>query len=88
MEYDLRKVVGNFAAEGEYVSCERYGEGHINVTYKLTMQQGEKQVHYILQQINTRLFTDVEKLMHNIELVTSFCRKVWRKRAVTRRGSV
>lgn len=75
MEYDFRKIVANFAAEGEYVSCERYGEGHINVTYKLTMRQGEKKVHYILQQINTRLFTDVEKLMHNIELVTSFCRK-------------
>ncbi len=75
MECDFRKIVGNFAADGEFLSCERYGEGHINATYKLTMLQGGKHVHYILQKINTRLFTDVGKLMHNIELVTDFCRK-------------
>lgn len=75
MECDFRKIVGNFAADGEFLSCERYGEGHINDTYKLTMLQGGKHVHYILQKINTRLFTDVGKLMHNIELVTDFCRK-------------
>ncbi len=74
MEYNFKEICGKFAAEGEYESCERYGEGHINATYKLTMRKGGKAVRYILQQINTRLFTDVDKLMHNIELVTSFCR--------------
>lgn len=68
-------IVGQFAIAGEFVYCERYGEGHINDTYKVTMAEDGKEVHYILQRINDRLFPDVEKLMHNIGLVTDFCCK-------------
>lgn len=64
----------NFALTGEYVSCVRYGAGHINDTFCLTVCDKGQQVRYILQRINHRLFRDVEKLMHNIELVTEFCR--------------
>ena len=39
------------------------------------MQDGEKQVKYIIQRINNNLFKDVEKLMNNILLVTEFNRK-------------
>ena len=72
---DHRKIVEQFCTEGVYESCERYGEGHINDTFKVTMAKDGKAVRYILQRINGRLFADVEKLMHNIELVTDFCRK-------------
>lgn len=74
-ELDFHSICINFEITGTYVSCERYGEGHINDTFRLTVNAGEKEVHYILQRINNRLFTDVEKLMRNIELVTDFCRK-------------
>lgn len=73
--YDFPAIAGKFAAEGEYVSCVRYGEGHINDTFCLTMAQGGRRVRYILQRINSRLFPDVAKLMHNIALVTAFCRR-------------
>ena len=79
-QFDFRKIVSAFAAEGEFVSCVRYGEGHINDTFKLTMKAGSGEIHYILQRINHRLFRDVGKLMHNIELVTEFCRKSVRER--------
>lgn len=68
-------IVEHFLCAGTFVSCDGYGEGHINDTFRLTMNDGGKEIHYILQRINNRLFTDVEKLMHNIELVTDFCRK-------------
>lgn len=74
-EFAFPDIFRRFAAEGEFVGCERYGEGHINDTFKVTVLCGGKEIHYILQRINNRLFSDVDKLMHNIELVTAFCRK-------------
>ena len=73
-KYDFRKIYSQFAIEGEFEDCVRYGEGHINDTFKLTVG-GAKVRHYILQRINNRLFTDVGRLMRNIELVTDFCRR-------------
>lgn len=49
--------------------AESYGNGHINDTYLVTMPR------YILQRINTAIFTDPEGLMENIENVTSFLRR-------------
>ena len=79
-EFDFVGISGKFAVAGEFVDCVRYGEGHINDTFKLTVNDNGKQVHYILQRINHRLFTEVDKLMHNIELVTDFCRSSVEKR--------
>ena len=79
-KFDFREISAHFALGGEFKDCVRYGEGHINDTFKLTVTDGGKEVHYILQRINNRLFTDVEKLMRNIELVTAFCRKSVEKR--------
>ena len=73
-EYDFNNIIAHFLIDGELLDCERYGEGHINDTFRITVGQGGKSVHYILQRINHRLFTDVDKLMHNIGLVTEFCR--------------
>ena len=74
-DFDFVNIVRQFQTEGKYVDCVRYGEGHINDTFKVTMDKDGREVHYILQKINDRLFPDVSKLMHNIELVTEFCRK-------------
>lgn len=74
-EFAFPRIIEKFSVAGELISCERYGEGHINDTFKVTMDDCGREVHYILQRINNRLFPDVERLMHNIELVTEFCRK-------------
>lgn len=80
-EFAFPRIIEKFSVAGELISCERYGEGHINDTFKVTMDDCGREVHYILQRINNRLFPDVDRLMHNIELVTEFCRK-----SVTERG--
>lgn len=58
-----------FKIDGEPIKIESYGCGHINETYYAETDTGRK---YILQRINSKLFTNVEKLMRNIELVTEF----------------
>ena len=72
---ELKNVLKNFSINGELVSVEPYGNGHINVTYVAVYNENGKTVRYILQKINSKLFNPVEKLMRNIELVTEFNRK-------------
>jgi hypothetical protein len=72
MEYPFLKIVSAFNIEGELVSVERYGEGHINQTFLVVTKDGEKQIKYILQRINKNVFKDPEKLMENDFNVTKF----------------
>lgn len=51
------------------LDSESYGNGHINDTYLVTMPR------YILQRINTSIFTNPDELMDNIENVTAFLRE-------------
>lgn len=74
MEYNFIDILKNFDLDGELVSCERYGEGHINQTFLAEMKGGSAD-RYIVQKINSNLFTNVEGLMNNIRLVTEFNRK-------------
>lgn len=50
------------------VSCEPYGSGHINATYRVQTEGGPD---YILQKINHHIFKDVPALMANIRAVTA-----------------
>ena len=73
--YDFKKISNNFNVLGEYYSCEPYGEGHINQTFLLVTKSEEGMHKYILQRINSTLFTNVPALMQNIQLVTDFARE-------------
>jgi len=53
------------------LKCLPYGDGHINDTYRLTDGTG---TDYLLQRINTNIFTSPEALMANIVSVTDFIR--------------
>lgn len=67
----LNEAAGAFACKGAVISCERYGSGHINDTFRLVCEKHP----YILQRMNTDIFKDPESLMKNVEGVTSFLRK-------------
>ncbi len=69
---DKKELMNQFQAEGEVVSVEPYGSGHINHTYLANMNDGKK---YILQGINTTIFKNTDELMENILNVTSYLRK-------------
>lgn len=59
-------VVRNFAIEGNVLSFEKLGEGHINDTFLITSDSG---IRYVLQRINHQIFKNVPALMHNISRV-------------------
>ena len=68
MEAKLISLIKNFNIAGEILSVEPFGSGHINKTYRVVTSEDE----YILQQINDYAFKDVDVLMNNINIVTSF----------------
>lgn len=71
----IEEAVSLITFEGDPVSWERYGSGHINDTFRLVCKDGGKERLYILQRINHEIFTDPVSLMKNIKGVTSFLRE-------------
>lgn len=69
---DLFNICSHFKIEGEIKSIEPYGNGHINKTFLVCTNKKR----YILQQINTIAFKDVDLLMNNIYLVTDYMRSI------------
>ena len=67
------QVLKAFSLDAKPVSCERYGCGHINVTYLVVTESGRR---YILQKINNNIFKDVPGLMGNIAAVTKYLRTI------------
>ena len=72
MDYtnEYKKAAEQFALQGEILSIEPYGEGHINVTLLVTTSEKR----YIMQKMNTRVFTDPVSLMQSICGVTEHLR--------------
>ena len=77
----LELVLSKFKYDGESYSCDIYGNGHINTTYKVECKQGDKTARYILQRINNNIFPDTNALMDNIENVTAFLKDKITERA-------
>ena len=72
MDPKLSQILAQFRLVGTPISCERYGFGHINVTYLVITDRG---LRYILQKINDHVFPRVDELQHNIAAVTDYLRK-------------
>ena len=71
---DFNNVVSQFRINGIVESVSPIGNGLINETLRVSTI-GKDTPDYILQRINDAVFTDVELLQHNIELVTSHIRQ-------------
>ena len=72
MTPELQPILAAFRLDSKVVSCERYGCGHINVTYLVVTESGRR---YILQKVNNHIFKDVDGLMENIIAVTAHLRQ-------------
>ncbi len=66
----LLPILENFDLRGVATEAEPWGSGHINTTYRITVDQSGRDVHYILQGINQHVFPNVPKLMENIQRIT------------------
>ncbi len=71
MQYEFN-IISNFSLDGNPVSSQAYGCGHINSTFKIVCDNGNK---YLLQRINNNVFKDVDALMNNIDYVTTFLKE-------------
>ena len=54
---------------GTPVTCEKYGSGHINTTYKVVTDAG---FDYIMQKINRFVFKDPKALMRNVAAIVQY----------------
>lgn len=71
IKYDIAK---KFKLSGEVDSITPYGEGHINDTFLVTIKNSSTQ--YILQRLNTKVFSNYRGLMDNIQKVTTVLRDI------------
>lgn len=72
MNFDLEEIITQFQVNGVVISVEPYGTGHINQTYLAIMQEdGGGMQNFILQHINAHVFLEPEKVMANIERITT-----------------
>lgn len=66
------KIANRFDINGTAIYARPFGCGHINDTFLVKTDTGEK---YLLQEINTAVFKDPKLLMENIVSVTEFLKK-------------
>ncbi len=71
---DLAPVLARFAMLGGVLSHERYGNGHINDTFLVRVDQCGSPVRWIVQRINARVFPRPQQVMENIAAVTDSLR--------------
>lgn len=63
-------IISFFAIEGKPESIKPYGNGHINDTFLVSLEDSPKR--YILQKINRNVFPRPEQVMENIVRVTEY----------------
>ena len=72
----IEEVFKKFNIDGELIAVDKMGSGNINKTYVATVKgKNNKEKKYLVQQINTKVFTEPFKLMKNIEGVTAYRKK-------------
>ncbi len=68
----FKEIISHFLKNAGVLSCEKFGNGHINGTYRALCSSDDGEKYYILQHINKNVFKKPELVMENIEKVTSF----------------
>lgn len=71
---NLNQIIKQFPEVGEVNETKPLTSGWINQTYLVKTADPEEN-DYVLQRINHLIFTDIEMLQHNIEVVTNHIRQ-------------
>jgi hypothetical protein len=66
---EVLEAARRFAIVGELTGVERFGNGHINDSYRVVFQAGGTARSFLLQRVNTRVFSNPAALMENFERV-------------------
>lgn len=87
-EQKIIEVCQRFEIKGEYRRYEVLESGHINSTYRVYYFRGGEEKDYIIQKVNTYVFTQPVNVMENISSVTEFIRAKIKATGVTAKRSV
>ena len=71
----INKIIDKFNIKGKLVDYKTINSGIINNTYVIMMNDNGNINKYIVQKINTTVFTEPYKLMKNIEGVTTYLKR-------------
>lgn len=71
----IREIANKFCIRGEYQDFKQNTAGLINKTLIVRSKEGDKVYHYVLQTVNTAVFTHPKELIRNISSVTDFLRE-------------
>ena len=77
---ELFCIAGHFIDPKTIQAIEPLGNGLINDTYRIMVQDQPK---YVLQRINNAVFTNVDMLQNNIEAVTNHIRQKYENQNIT-----
>lgn len=69
------KLCRFFGIDGDVGEIKKLNNGHINATYKLTVEENGGEQLYIVQRINKYVFKDPKMLMKNVTSVTEFIKE-------------
>lgn len=72
---DIKKIIEAFDIDGTLVGIKTNKTGNINKSFVAEYLLDEKTKKYLIQKINSNVFTEPFKLMKNIEEVTVFLKK-------------
>jgi Ser/Thr protein kinase RdoA (MazF antagonist) len=76
MKPDFPTIVKHFCFDGDLLKAEPILSGHINDSYAVWFRRADGENHrYLLQRINHNVFQSPEKVMENIEGITTHLRK-------------
>lgn len=71
---EIAEIAASFRTDGDFVSAQRYGNGHINETFLASYRSTAGERRYIHQRINERIFRNVPALTSNITRVVEHVR--------------
>ena len=68
----IEEIISKFNITGKLIKVEENKTGNINNTYVVSFEMEDGEIRkYLIQKINTTVFTEPYKLLKNIEGVTS-----------------
>jgi len=71
---DLFTIAQQFSPEGRVVDVREFGNGNINHTFLVTLDNNRED-HFILQRINTQVFSHPDLIMRNMRIATAYIQK-------------
>lgn len=71
MKTKFAEIAEIFQIKGDIVAIEQIGNGNVNQTYDVYIENDGIKTRYVFQKVNIFVFKNPKKIMKNIELITS-----------------